>query len=54
MIPEAVGSLLFIARRCRPDVECAVNTASQLLNNYSREHFKAVKKISTYLKFSLV
>lgn len=46
---EAVGSLLFAARVTRPDIEYAVNTASQFLNNYRTIHWNAVKRILRYL-----
>ncbi|CAK9811716.1 Retrovirus-related Pol polyprotein from transposon TNT 1-94 [Anthophora quadrimaculata] len=46
---EAVGSLLFSARVCRPDIEYAVNYASQFLNSFSQEHWQAVKRIIRYL-----
>lgn len=47
---EAIGSLLFAARISRPDIEYAVNQASQFLTNYSYEHWQAVKRILRYLK----
>lgn len=47
---EAIGSLLFAARVSRPDIEYVVNQASQFLNDYSDEHWKAVKRIFRYLK----
>lgn len=47
---EAVGSLLFAARVSRPDIEYAVNYASQFLDCYSQEHWQFVKKILRYLK----
>ena len=46
---EAVGSLLFAARVCRPDIEYAVNYASQFLDSFGQEHWIAVKKIIRYL-----
>ena len=46
---EAVGSVLFAARVCRPDIEYAVNYASQFLNCYGKEHWQAVKRIIKYL-----
>ncbi|CAK9833101.1 Retrovirus-related Pol polyprotein from transposon TNT 1-94 [Anthophora retusa] len=46
---EAVGSLLFAARVCRPDIEYAVNYASQFLDSYGQEHWQAVKRIIRYL-----
>lgn len=47
---EAVGSLLFAARVTRPDIEYAVNTVSQFLNNFNETHWSAVKKIFRYLR----
>lgn len=47
---EAVGFLLFAATVSRPDIEYAVNQASQFLNNFGSEHWQAVKKILRYLK----
>ena len=46
---EAVGSLLCTARVCRPDIEYAVNYASQFLDSYGQEHWQAVKRIIRYL-----
>ena len=46
---EAVGSLLFVARVCRPDIEFAVNQASQFVNIYNKNHWQAIKKIIHYL-----
>ena len=46
---EAVGSLLFAARVCSPDIEYAVNYASQFLNCFGQEHWRAVKRIIKYL-----
>lgn len=46
---EAIGSLLFAARICLPDIEFAVNYASQFLNCYHDTHWQAVKKIMRYL-----
>ncbi|CAK9829675.1 Retrovirus-related Pol polyprotein from transposon TNT 1-94 [Anthophora retusa] len=47
---EAIGSLLFAARVSRPDIEYAVNQASQFIANYGRGHWEAVKRILRYLK----
>ncbi|XP_044585033.1 secreted RxLR effector protein 161-like [Cotesia glomerata] len=46
---EAVGSLLFAARVTRLDIEYAVNTVSQFVDNYNNTHWSAVKKIFRYL-----
>ncbi|KAG5890754.1 hypothetical protein JTB14_013100 [Gonioctena quinquepunctata] len=42
---EAVGSLLYLAMISRPDLAFAVSYVSQFLNNYSSQHWTAVKKI---------
>lgn len=47
---EAIGSLLFIAKVSRPDIEYAINRASQFLTNYSQMHWQTVKRILRYLK----
>lgn len=47
---EAIGSLLFLARISRPDIEFSVNFASQFLECYNNEHWQAVKRIFRYLK----
>lgn len=39
---EAIGSLLFVIRVSRPDIEYVVNQASQFLNNYGHEHWQTV------------
>lgn len=46
---EAIGSLLFAARVSRPDIDYAVNYASQFLTCYGESHWQAVKKIMRYL-----
>lgn len=46
---QAVGSLLFTAKVYRPDIEFAVNYASQFLNSFGQEHWQAVKKTIRYL-----
>ena len=46
---EAVGSLLFAARVCRPDIEYAANYASQFLKSFVQENWQAVKRIIRYL-----
>lgn len=50
---EAVGSLLFAARVSRPDIEFAVNRASQFLTKYGRQQWLEVKNIIRYLKGTL-
>ena len=46
---EAVGSLLFLSRVCRPDIEYTVNYMSQFFNSYGKEHWNAVKYLIRYL-----
>lgn len=47
---EAVGSLVFLASVSRPDIAYAVNVVSRYLNNHNVEHWRAVKRIFSYLK----
>ena len=47
---EAVGSLLFAARVTRPDIEFAVNYASQFCNNPSESDWHVVQTIFRYLQ----
>ncbi|KAG5888931.1 hypothetical protein JTB14_006299 [Gonioctena quinquepunctata] len=47
---EAVGSLLYLAMISRPDLAFDVSYVSQFLNNYSSQHWTAVKKILRYLQ----
>jgi hypothetical protein len=46
---EAVGSLMFLAVVSRPDIAVAVNTVSKFLNNHNDEHWRAVKRIISYV-----
>lgn len=46
---EAIGSLLFTARTCRPDIEYLVNYVSQFLYSFTKEHWQTVKRIFRYL-----
>ena len=46
---EAIGSLLFAARVCRPDIEYAVNYASKFLSCYDESHWPKVKRTMRYL-----
>lgn len=47
---EAVGSIMFTAQVCRPDVSFAVNMVSRFSKNPGRVHWAAVKRILRYLK----
>jgi hypothetical protein len=46
---EAIGSLLFLANRTRPDIEFGVNFLARFSNNPSSEHWAVVKRIFRYL-----
>ncbi|KAG7202511.1 hypothetical protein KM043_017074 [Ampulex compressa] len=41
---KAIGSLLIVARVSRPDIEHAVNQASQCISNYGQGHWKGIKQ----------
>lgn len=46
---EAVGSLMFLSIVSRPDISFAVNLVSKFLNRHSKEHWRAVKRIISYV-----
>ncbi|HEY5744748.1 MAG TPA: reverse transcriptase domain-containing protein [Chryseolinea sp.] len=46
---RAIGSLMFLANRTRPDVEYPVNFLARFCQNPSPEHWNAVKRIFRYL-----
>lgn len=50
---EVVGSLIFLATSSRPDISYAVNQVSRFFNNWTDQHWKAVKRILRYLKHTL-
>lgn len=45
-----VGSLIFLATVSRPDIIYAVSQVSRFLNNWTEDHWKAVKRIFRYIK----
>ena len=47
---EAVGSLLYVANSCRPDIAQATHHAARFVNQPSKEHVHSVKRILRYLK----
>lgn len=46
---EAVGSLMFLSIVSRPDISYAVNLVSKFLNRHGKEHWRAVKRIISYV-----
>ncbi|XP_021202898.1 uncharacterized protein LOC110385008 [Bombyx mori] len=46
---EALGSLLYLSTRTRPDIAQAVNLVSRKVENSTREDVTKVKKIFKYL-----
>jgi len=46
----AVGSLLYLSTRTRPDITFAVNTVARYSSKPNKQHFVAVKRIFRYLK----
>ena len=46
---QAIGSLLFLANRTRPDMEYAVNFLARFSHNPSIQHWNAVKRVFRYL-----
>ena len=50
MYKSAVGSLLHLSNRTRPDIAYAVGLVSRFSSDPCKEHFMAVKRIFRYLK----
>lgn len=46
---EAIGSLMFLSIVSRPDISFAVNLVSKYLNRHNEEHWRAVKRIFSYV-----
>ena len=47
---SAVGALLYLATRTRPDISFAVSNVSKFCSNPTTQHWQAVKRIFRYLK----
>ena len=47
---SAVGSLLYLSTRTRPDITFAVNNIARFSSNPTTQHWTAVKRIFRYLK----
>ena len=50
MYQSAVGSLLFLSTKTRPDIAYAVSTVARFSSKPSKHHWTAVKHIMRYLK----
>ena len=46
---EAVGSLMFLSVVSCPDISYAVNSVARFLENHNETHWRAVKRVFTYL-----
>lgn len=46
---EIVGCLLYVVNRTRPDISYAVSILSRALNDQTKAHWKAAKRIVLYL-----
>ena len=47
---SAVGSLLYLSTRTRPDIAYAVSNVAKFCSNPSKQHWTAVKRIMHYIK----
>ena len=47
---SAVGSLLYLATRTRPDISFAVNNVARYCSKPTKSHWTAVKRIFRYLR----
>ena len=50
---SAIGSLIYLSTKTRPDISFAVHQVSRHCHNPSRTHWTAVKRIIRYLKGTL-
>ena len=50
LYPSAVGSLLYLSSRTRPDVAFAVNNVARFCSEPTTQHWNAVKRIFWYLR----
>lgn len=48
---EAMGSLLYLSTKTRPDIAYAVNYCSKHVENFTQENISDLKHIMKYLKF---
>ena len=49
---EAIGSLIYAATTCRPDIAYAVSQVAQYCENPGKPHWEAVKRILAYLSIT--
>ncbi len=49
---SAVGSLLYLSMKTRPDIAYAVNSVARFCSKPAKEHWLAVKRVFRYLKVS--
>jgi hypothetical protein len=49
---NAVGSLMYLAITCRPDIAYVVSLFSRFMQSPCREHWEGVKNIFRYLKYT--
>lgn len=47
---EAIGQLLYLSTKARPDISLAVGILSRHVSNPQEDHWKAVKRLFRYLK----
>lgn len=50
---SAVGSIMYLMLRTRPDIAYVVGKVSRYMSNPKREHWEAIKWIMRYIKASL-
>ncbi|XP_051132656.1 secreted RxLR effector protein 161-like [Andrographis paniculata] len=50
---KIIGSLMYLTNCTRPDLTCPVNKLSRYISIPSHEHWKALVRVLSYLKFTL-
>jgi len=51
---EAVGNLMYLMVRTRPDLAFAIGKLSQFVSCYGKKHWAAIKRVLRYVKGSMV
>ncbi|KAL8544433.1 hypothetical protein ACS0TY_004837 [Phlomoides rotata] len=48
-----IWSIMYISNCTRPDIACAVNKLSRFTSNPNNEHWRALRRVLRYLKYTL-
>lgn len=48
-----IGSLMYLTNCTRPDIACSISKLSRFTNNPSEDHWKAIRRVLKYLRYTL-